>query len=152
MVNTGTSSIEIARPSADVWAAITDVTRMGEWSPECVAGRWVDGATGPATGARFEGDNVAKVAGLTVKRWTTTSVVTECEPGRLFEFVAEELTTWRYGLETVGNATRVTESFAYQVSGFVGRVLYDGVLRRESAMTKGMHRTLGRLKQALEAG
>ena len=53
----GSASIEINRDPADVFSAIADVTRMGEWSPECVEARWVGGATGPAVGAQFEGDN-----------------------------------------------------------------------------------------------
>ena len=35
----------INRSAADVWAAVADITRMGEWSPECTASR---GTTGPA--------------------------------------------------------------------------------------------------------
>ena len=62
--STGSASVHIDRPPAEVWAAVTDVTRMGEWSPECVAARWVGGATGPAAGAVFEGDNEAKVGKL----------------------------------------------------------------------------------------
>jgi len=146
----GSVSITIDRPAAEVWAAIADITRMGDWSPECIAGRWADGATGPAVGATFEGDNVARIAGRTIKRWTTTSQVTACEPGVCFEFVAEGYTTWRYELEPVGSGTRVTESFNYTAKGFQGFV-YDRLLMRPKAMTKGMQRTLERIKAALEA-
>ena len=83
-MSTGSASIVINRPPAEVWAAIADITRMGQWSPECISGRWVGGATGPAVGAKFEGDNEAKVAGRTIKKWTTTSAVTACEPGSSF--------------------------------------------------------------------
>jgi hypothetical protein len=68
----GSVSVVVDRSPDVVFAAISDITRTGEWSPECVAGRWVSGATGPAVGARFEGDNKAVVAGLTLKNWTTT--------------------------------------------------------------------------------
>lgn len=150
-MSTGTASITIDRPPAEVWAAIADITRMGDWSPECIAGRWVGGATGPAVGAKFEGDNVAKVAGRTVKKWTTTSEVTACEPGSRFAFVAEAYTTWTYTFEPAGNgtATKVTESFAYDAKGFQG-FLYDRVMFRPRMMTKGMERTLARVKAALE--
>lgn len=41
-----------------LWELITDVTRVGEWSPECWAGSWLDAdAPGPRPGARFEGRN-----------------------------------------------------------------------------------------------
>jgi ligand-binding SRPBCC domain-containing protein len=148
-MSTGSAQITIDRPPAEVWAAIADVTRMGEWSPECIAGRWVAGATGPAVGAKFEGDNVAKVAGRVVKRWTTTSEVTACEPGSSFEFIAEEYTTWRYRFEPAGAGTLVTESFEYTAKGFMG-VMYDTVLFRPRMMSKGMQATLERVKVALE--
>ena len=142
-------SVVIDRPPLEVWTAVADVTRMGEWSPECTAGRWVGGAGGPAVGAKFEGDNVAKVAGRTMKRWTTTSEVSACEPGIVFEFVAEGYTTWRYDFVPEGNGTRVTESFSYVPSGFTG-FMYNSVFRRESMMTKGMSATLSRIKTNLE--
>jgi hypothetical protein len=149
-MRTGTASVVIDRPPAEVWAAIADITRMGEWSPECTAGRWAGGADGPAVGATFEGDNVAKVAGRTVKRWTTTSEVTACEPGAVFEFVAEGMTTWRYELAPSAAGTTVSESFSYEPSGFQG-FMYETVLRRSKGMTRGMERTLVRLKHGLEA-
>jgi uncharacterized protein YndB with AHSA1/START domain len=144
----GTASIHIDRPPDVVWAAIADITRMGQWSPECVAARWV-GDGGPAVGATFEGDNEARVGSRVVKRWTTTSVVTACEPGAVFEFLASEYTTWRYEFSADGDGTRVVESFSYVPQGFQG-FMYDTVLRRRPAMTKGMHATLARVKSVLE--
>jgi hypothetical protein len=151
-MSTGSASIVVDRPPLEVWAAVADITRMGEFSPECIAGRWVGGATGPAVGARFEGDNVAKVAGRTVKAWTTTSEVTACEPGQIFQFVAEGYTTWSYRFEPTDDtatATVVTETFDYDPKGAMGFV-YEHILRRPAAMTKGMQRTLERVKAAVE--
>lgn len=148
-MSTGTARVTVNRPPDEVWAAVADITRMGEWSPECVAARWVDGADGPAVGARFEGDNVVKVAGRTVKRWTTTSEVTACEPGATFQFVAEGMTTWRYSFAPAGDGTEVTETFSYEPKGLQG-FLYETVLRRSKGMTRGMQRTLDRLKVRLE--
>jgi len=149
-MSSGSAHITINRPASEVWAAIADVTRMGDWSPECIAGRWVGGATGPAVGAKFEGDNVAKVAGRTVKKWTTTSEVTACEPGVVFQFVAEGYTTWRYDFVAIdADHTTVTESFDYTAKGFMGFV-YDRILFRPKAMTKGMNGTLARVKSTLE--
>ena len=109
----GSATTTIAAPIADVFAAVTDVTRMGEWSPECVACRWVGGATGPAVGAKFEGDNVATLGPITLKRWTTTSEVVEVEPNSSFEFVAEGYSSWRYDFVERDGATIVTESFSH---------------------------------------
>jgi hypothetical protein len=144
------TSIVIDRTPDDVFAAISDVARMGEWAAETTACRWVDGASGPAVGARFEGDNVAKAGPLTLKSWTTTSVVSECSPGEVFEFVAEEHTTWRYEFAAQGDQTRVTESFSHApYEGFTG-FLNEKVLRRPSTMVKGMQSTLETIKAALE--
>jgi len=49
------------RASAEmVYDRISDVTRMGEWSPENQGGEWLDGATGAAVGARFRSRNKRK--------------------------------------------------------------------------------------------
>ena len=148
-ISTGSASIVVNRPPAEVWAAVADITRMGEWSPECTAARWKDDATGPAVGARFEGDNIAKVAGRTVKEWTTTSKVTACEPGAVFEFVAADYTTWRYDFAGEGTGTKVTESFSFTPQGVMGFV-YKYVLGRRRMMVKGMQATLGRIKKGVE--
>ena len=64
-----------------MWALVTDLPRMGEWSPENAGGKWVKGATGPALGAVFEGTNKNGF-----RRWTTNVTVIGCEPNKLFEF------------------------------------------------------------------
>ena len=146
----GSASVEISRDPAVVFSAIADVTRMGEWSPECVAGRWVGDATGPAVGAKFEGDNRVALFGVTLKKWTTTSEVTACVPGEVFEFVAEGYTTWRYQLELTGARTKVTESYEYASPRGAQKFVYETLLRRPMAMVKGMQRTLERIKQSVE--
>lgn len=147
---TGSASVVIHRPSAEVFDAIADVTRIGEWSPETIGARWVGGADGPAVGVRFEGDNEAKLGPITLKKWTTTSEITSCEPGAVFEFVTEGYTTWRYEFSAEGSATRVTESVSYPAYEGWQRFAYETVARRSTAIVAGMQRTLERLKAALE--
>jgi hypothetical protein len=142
MMVQGSVSVVVNRSADVVFAAISDVTRVGEWSPECVARRWVDGTTGPAVGAKSEGDNKAVVAGLTLKKWTTTSEVTACVPGDVFEFVAEGYTTWRYELEPDGAGTKVAESFSFPPQTGLKGFLYETVMRRSATMVKGMQQTL----------
>jgi hypothetical protein len=133
-----------------VFAALADVTRMGEWSPETTACRWLDG--GQTLGARFEGDNVAALGPVTLKRWTTVSEVTEYAEPTVFEFVAEGATTWRFECSPAGEgSTQVTESFSHARTGGWQRVFYNLLGSRRKAMIKGMEQTLGRLKAALEA-
>ena len=47
----------IAAPPEVVYDLISDITRMPDYSTENVAGTWLDGATGPVVGARFQGKN-----------------------------------------------------------------------------------------------
>lgn len=94
-----------ASPEA-VWALVSDVTRVGEWGGECVGAEWLDGASGPAVGARFLGRQVRAD-----RKWETTSVVIEAEPGRSFSWVvgdpANASATWRYELSGEGTGTSV---------------------------------------------
>ena len=150
-MTTGSASVVINRDPQTVFAAVSDITRTGEFSPECVSGRWVGGATGPAVGAKFEGDNELKVAGMTLKKWTTTSEVTACVPGEVFEFIAEGYTTWRYQLEPVSGGTKLTESFDYAEANGLKKFMVDTVSRRPGSMTKGMQKTLDQMKTHLES-
>ena len=49
-------SIVVARSAEDLYDMVSDVTRMGEWSPVCKACWWDDG-DGPRPGAWFTGRN-----------------------------------------------------------------------------------------------
>ena len=148
---TGSASVIINRAPAEVFAAVADITRTGEWSPECMSGRWVDGASGPAVGAKFEGDNKVVIAGIPMKKWTTTSEVTAYAPGEVFEFVAEGFTTWRYELEPTGAGTKLTESFSFDASTGMQGFIYEKLLRRSRSMVKGIQATLTNIKAVLES-
>lgn len=151
MMIEGSASIVVNRPVGEVFDAIADITRMGEWSPECIAGRWVGDVPGPSVGAKFEGDNVAKLGPITLKRWTTTSEVTEFVPNQVFEFSAEGYTTWRYEFADREGGTELSESFSYpQYTGWQ-KFVYSTLARRSAGMVKGIEQTLARVKQRLEA-
>ena len=70
-------------PAIDVWTLVADVRNTGRFSPETFDAEWLDGATGPAVGARFRGHVKRNEIGPTY--WTTCRV-TACEPGRTFGF------------------------------------------------------------------
>jgi hypothetical protein len=112
---------EMAAPAEKVWAMVSDLPRMGEWSPENQGGRWVKGATGPALGAVFRGKNRS---GL--RRWSTTVTVIECRPGQVFEiaitFGPVGISNWRYEFEETANGCRVTESWHDQRTRWMLRV------------------------------
>lgn len=139
-----------ASPDA-VWRAIADVTRMGEWSPECHTCEWNDGVDGPAVGARFTGHNRNGE-----HEWTTEAEVTECEPGRSFAFdgVFGDLrfAKWAYRIEPTPEGCRVTEIWD---DGRPEAVLeltkkISGVDDRAAHNRKGMEETLARLAAAVE--
>ena len=150
---TGGASLAMAADPERIWAMVTDVSRMGEWSPENERGEWLDGATGAVVGARFKGTNRRGKS-----RWTTTCEVVEAEPGRSFAFrtSGSPRTLWRYRFEQVDGATLVTESFEMaRPLGAFARLLTrvtTGVTDRRGDMEDGVRTTLARLKEAAEAG
>ena len=146
----GTAAITIDCPPDVVFNAVSDVSRMGDWSPECTGGRWIKPATGPGVGARFEGDNIAKLGPITLKKWTTVSEVTSCKPGEVFEFIVEGYTSWRYEFIEIDGSTRVAESFDHEPYEGFKKLLYGTLLKRDNAMVSGMEQTLERVKKVLE--
>jgi len=99
-------SIVIARSPEVVYDLVSDITRMGEWSPVCKECWWDEGA-GPTVGAWFTGRNV-----LPDRTWETKSEVVAADRGNEFAFVVGgTLTRWGYTFEPVDGGTRVTESW-----------------------------------------
>jgi uncharacterized protein YndB with AHSA1/START domain len=144
----------IAAPAETVYDLVTDVTRMGEWSPECFRGEWVDGAAGPAVGARFRGSSKRGLV-----RWSTTPRVVTADRPRAFGFVTthrgHEETMWTYRLVPQGDGTTVTETFEMLADlpwylRLVERVAM-GVKDRRADLVAGMAETLRRLGAAAEA-
>ncbi|MEM8707869.1 MAG: SRPBCC family protein [Actinomycetota bacterium] len=150
-LQTGSASIQVARPPDIVFAAITDLERMGEWSPESGDVRWLDGATAAALGVRFAGDNEVALGPIPLKRWTTESEITVFEPPSAFEFVAAGYTTWRFDLVEQDGGTRLTESFSYPPYTGVRRVTYGLLGARDRLILGGVERTLTAIKAHVEA-
>lgn len=139
----GKASVQVEAPPDAVYDLISDITRMGEWSPECVSAEWIDGATGPAVGAKFKGRN--KQGWI---RWSTTPTVVVAERGKEFAFRTKE-TLWTYRLEPSGPGTTLTESYDVESYGPLMKVVAP-VKRRQPAMQQGMEQTLARIKAAAE--
>jgi hypothetical protein len=110
--------ILVDKDLGQMWDLVTDVTRIGEWSPECVGGTWLNGATGQA-GSRFEGRNRFS-SGFTA---TTTCVVTEARRPEVFEWVVLDPSgqpdhpgsIWRYELAPGDrpSQTKVVQRFTH---------------------------------------
>lgn len=144
--------MHMAAPAERVWNLLSDVTRIGEFSPETFEAQWLDGATGPKKGARFRGH--VKRNGRGPIYWTTCTVIAS-EPGREFAFgvgtTGKPLNTWRYQLEPVGDGTDVTESF--ELTRILALRLYWALLgwARGRTNLSGMRTTLERMKAVAES-
>lgn len=147
----GEVSMRMEALPAQVWALVSDVTRIGEFSPETFEARWTGGSTGPEVGATFAGHVRRNGVGPTY--WSACRV-TRCEPERVFEFAVGTKTVdvnhWGYRLEPAHDGTVVTEYFRLQLS-FPVR-LYWMLVGRWRARTNehGMRTTLERMKAVLE--
>lgn len=135
----------IEAPPEVLYDLVSDVTRIGEWSPECFEASWLDGATEPAVGVRFKGMNKLGFAS-----WSTKPTITEAERGKVFAFkVPKDYgPQWRYEFHQHDRGTRVVESVHQQkpIGAFV-RFLQrrNGVTDRPAYVEDGMRTTLDRL-------
>ncbi|MEU3559987.1 SRPBCC family protein [Kitasatospora sp. NPDC006786] len=123
----------VGAPVERVWELVTDIGLPARLSPELHRVAWLDGADGPAPGARFEGHNTR--AGM--PDWRTVSEVTELTgpaggtgpagpdgrrvfawgvmdaDGRYGEPVSDlggALARWRFELTPEGDGTRLRQS------------------------------------------
>src|SRR3954470_8051401 len=103
------ATVDINATPERVYELVSDITRMGEWSPECVRCTWTKGATGPVVGARFKAVN----KGGRGPAWCNPPVVRVADPAREFTFTRSGpgigSYTWRSVLEPTATGTRVTE-------------------------------------------
>jgi uncharacterized protein YndB with AHSA1/START domain len=140
-----------AAPQA-VWALVSDVTRMGEFSPENVGCEWIGDRHEPVVGARFRGTNRNGK-----RQWKTTCTVVQCEPARIFAFEVTaaglRVARWEYRFDsTDGGGCRVTETWIDQrgkLATWLGGSV-SGVRDREGHNRTGMVKTLERVAAAAE--
>jgi uncharacterized protein YndB with AHSA1/START domain len=146
-------TVHIEAPPEAVWDLVSDITKIGRYSPETFEAEWLDGATGPAVGVRFRGHVKRNQKGPI---YWATCVITECEPNQVFGFtvgssVEKGLNSWRYELVPSGTGTDVTESF--QLKDVLPLRVYWALLgwARGKTNRDGMRATLERMKAELEA-
>jgi hypothetical protein len=127
-----------------IYELISDLPRMGEWSPENLGGA--------AVGAKFRGDNRNGR-----KSWSTTVTITTADPGRALAFDVTfgpfSVARWRYTLVGDGATTVVTETW-WDCRNPVLRVLggpFSGVSDRPGHNRVGMQATLAAVKRTAEA-
>lgn len=142
------ATIDIAAPSEKVWEIISDLKRMGEWSPQCRKMR-VSGPVGHG----------AKTFNLNRRGfmfWPTTSKVVAFEPNKQLAFrINENKTVWSYELSENNGVTTVTESRrapngTSKVSSLLVKYTMGGTESFEAEMVRGMNKTLERIKREAE--
>jgi uncharacterized protein YndB with AHSA1/START domain len=135
-----------------VYAMVTDLTRMGEWSPENVGGRWLGEATGPAVGARFKGSNHKGV-----RRWRTVCTISQADPGHQFAFSVKYLgmtvSEWSYSFERAGDGCIVNERWTDKRPAGMRRLsdVVLGVRDRREHNLEGIRATLANLRSKAQA-
>lgn len=145
-------TVHMSATPQQVWELVSDVTRIGEFSPETFEAKWTRGSSGPEVGAWFKGH--VKRNGIGPIYWTLCRVVA-CTPGEEFTFEVltggKALNTWGYKCVAAGDGTDVTESFA--LTRTVSMRLYWAVLgwARGRTNRNGMRTTLERIRTVVEA-
>lgn len=156
----GEASITIDAAPEKVYDVVSDITRMGEWSPECQGGEWSDGSDGPREGATFNGHNKRGD-----NEWTTPNTVLSAKRGEEFVWCVgtKEVVacTWGFQLTSDGDATKVRHFFELGDANVGFRSMVEQapedqrqgfIDARQKQLTEDMQQTLEGLKANAEAG
>lgn len=146
-------SVVVNADADALYALVSDVTRMGEWSPQCRACWWDEGG-GPTVGTYFTGRNDDGK-----RTWETRSRVVAADPGREFAWVVNDgWVRWGFTLEQAGAGTRLTEHWSFEpkgIEGFRGRYgekADEQIDIRTRAAKAGIPVTLAAIKRTAEGG
>jgi uncharacterized protein YndB with AHSA1/START domain len=143
------AQIDIDAPVARVWALVSDLSRMPQWSPQCRLMK----ALGPVR----QGTRTINLNRRNKMFWPTTCVVTEVIPEKKMAFqVNQNGTIWSYELEPTDAGTRLVESRHAEngVTAFSTlsvNAMFGGVPNFERELVDGMNASLSRIKAAAES-
>ncbi|HEX2399716.1 MAG TPA: SRPBCC family protein [Mycobacterium sp.] len=143
------AQIDINAPVSKVWALVSDLSRMPQWSPQCRVMRTL--------GPLRQGVTTINLNRRGRMFWPTTSVVTEVIPEKKIAFrVPINKTIWSYELEPTESGTRLVETRHAEngVTAFSNmsvNALMGGVPSFERELVDGMNATLSRIKAAAES-
>jgi hypothetical protein len=105
-------SIDIAASPDVVFDLVSDVTRIGEWSPECHGADWLDDQRG--LGARFKGHNRSGR-----NKWSRVCEIVDHQPGREFAYrtvpgfrfgPSADSSVWRFSIVPTDTGSHITQS------------------------------------------
>jgi hypothetical protein len=139
-----TESISVAASPATLYSLVSDLPRMGEWSPECTRVTW------SVLGERFIGHNRVGVV-----RWITFGRVVAAEPGLRFAFTIHfgpiPISLWEYDFAATPGGCQVTESWTDHRPAGLRHVFRPILGDRVPRNLEGIHTTLTRLKSTAES-
>jgi len=146
-------TVHMAAPADKIWAFVSDVTTTSQYAEETFEAEWLDGATGPAVGARFRGHVLRN--GRPPAYWTNCTI-TACQPGKEFGFSVgvgslPPVNNWLYEFTPNGDGTDVTESFFLEQK--LPLKVFWAVAGKFRGKTnrRNMQKTLERIKAIVEA-
>ncbi len=141
-------SIEIGAAAESVYDLVSDLSRMGEWSPENRGGEWLEGGDG-AVGDRFEGHNK-----IGEREWSVVAQVTSAERGREFQFVTGDpespYVRWSYRMAGSGPVTLTEVWDVEQLPPTLVSMTPEQLAGRAAAVRKAMEQTLAGIKATAE--
>lgn len=141
-----------------IYPLISDITRFGEWSPECTGGEWLTGTPGEV-GSRFRGDNSNGE-----RDWSSECEVVDAEPGKRFAFGVltgsdrTDNSVWSFEVEPEGSGSRLTQRYALrELTGPIKEFLdqqEDGgaqfIATRTEALRGALRQTVEGVKKTAE--
>jgi len=137
-------TVTVAADIDKVWDVVRDVTRVGEWSHECVGATWLGTSTSAVPGARFRGRNRSGVF-----RWGRVCEIVSAEPYELVWVTVPtafypDSSEWRITLDETGRGTRITQEFrvlrAPKALSVLYAVMVPGHRERTAALTADLQR------------
>ncbi|WNG86710.1 SRPBCC family protein [Mycobacterium sp. ITM-2016-00317] len=143
------AEIDINAPVSKVWALVSDLSRMPQWSPQCRLMK--------PLGQLRQGARTVNFNRRGFLFWPTTCRITEFVPEEKLAFrVNENHTVWTYELEPTEAGTRLVETRHAEngttaVSNFLVGKFMGGVPSFEQELLEGMNASLTRIKSAAES-
>ena len=135
----------------DVWRVVRDVTRVGEWSHECVGAAWLGGSDAPVPGARFRGRNRAGIF-----RWGRVCEIVSADPYELVWITVPtalypDSSEWRITLAETDAGTEISQQFRVLRAPKVLAVLYALMIPAHRDRTAALVEDLNRLGEVAGA-
>ncbi len=162
------ASIDVNAPVSKVWEHVADLSAMGKRSPQCKKMILLKGRGGSSgAGAGAAGADTAPAPGsITVNLnrqgflwWPTWAVVTEVQPGQVFEFkIPLNGSHWRFELTESADGSRTTLTEKRHIPGgntsLISRALVatalGGEKKFEAGLQEGIEQTIRAIAREAE--